>query len=382
MANSKVQILTKNINIVAFDVPYPADYGGVIDIYHKLIWLHKLGVKITLHCFQYGRKEAKELENICAKVYYYPRSKYKNPFIVSTPYIVLTRNNDELLSNLLKNNFPVLFEGLHTTFFLNHEKLKNRVKLVRTHNIEHDYYKNLELVESNFFKKYFFRNESDNLRTYENILSYASRILAISPADTAYLEEKYKRATMVSAFHSNDEVRIKLGKGNFILYHGNLGVGENNYAALYLVKEVFKYIQFPIIIAGNNPSKELKEACAQNSNITLKEHWNNSEIMDAIANAQLNVLPTFQGTGIKLKLLNALYIGRFCVVNPLMVNHTQLENTCEICPDNESMIAKINALIEIPFDQKDLEKRKELLSNCIYNNAKNAEILMGVLNFE
>ncbi len=374
--------MNRYINIVAFDVPYPADYGGVIDIYHKIRWLHALNVKVILHCFQYGRKEAKELETICEKVYYYPRSKYKNPFIGNVPYIILTRSNDELLSNLLQNNYPILFEGLHTTFFINNENLKNRVKLVRTHNIEHDYYKNLELVEPNFFKKYFFRNESDNLRTYENSLSYATQILAISPADTLYFEEKYKRATLVSAFHSNDKVDIKTGKGNFILYHGNLGVGENNFAALYLVKEVFKHLNFPIIIAGNNPSKELKQACAENSNITLKEQWSNAEIMNAIANAHINVLPTFQGTGIKLKLLNALYVGRFCVVNPLMVNHTQLETACTICTDSATMVDSIKALIEMPFTEEKIEQRKQLLEASNYNNKHNAETLLKVLNFE
>jgi len=29
-----MQKYNKRIHIVAFDIPYPADYGGVIDIYH------------------------------------------------------------------------------------------------------------------------------------------------------------------------------------------------------------------------------------------------------------------------------------------------------------------------------------------------------------
>ncbi len=371
--------MNKNIHIVAFDVPYPSDYGGVIDIYHKIRWLNKIGIQVTLHCFQYGRKEAKELEKISKTVYYYPRRKYKNPFIGSIPYIVLTRSNDELLVNLLKDKHPILFEGLHTTFFLNNKKLKSRVKLVRSHNIEHDYYKNLEKVESNFFKKYFFRNESDNLSTYESILSYASHILAISPSDMEYFQNKYKRAKLVSAFHANDNVVIKAGAGDFILYHGNLGIGENNFAALYLVREVFNKINFPIIIAGNNPSKELIEACAKNKNISLKANWNNSEIMNAISNAHINVLPTFQGTGIKLKLLNALFRGRFCVVNSLMVNKTGLESATEICDTSEQFVQKINTLLKEKFKQKDIDFRTQLIDNSIYNNKLNADNILETL---
>lgn len=371
--------MNKSLHIVAFDVPYPADYGGVIDIFHKLRWLHQMGIQITLHCFRYGRKEAPELNKLCKKVYYYPRSRYKNPFIGNTPYIVLTRNNEELLTNLLKNNAPILFEGLHSTFFLRHPKLKDRHKLVRTHNIEHDYYKNLELVESNFFKKYFFRNESDNLKHYEKILKWAQHTLAISSADAEYLNHKYHNTTLLPAFHANDTPEIKTGKGNFILYHGNLGVGENNFAALYLVREVLKHINFPVIIAGNNPGRELIAACEQNKHITLEDNWNNEQIMDAIANAQINILPTFQGTGIKLKLLNALYRGRHCVVNELMVAGTGVEDACTIAKDTKEMIEHIKQLIGKSFTDSDVAARTAILANCRYNNESNAKTLLALI---
>ncbi len=367
--------MNKLVNIVAFDIPYPADYGGVIDIYNKIRWLHKMGINIHLHCFQYGRKEAPELNKLCKKVYYYPRRKYRNPFIGRIPYIVMTRNNEELLTNLLKNNAPILFEGLHSTFFLKHPKLKDRIKLVRTHNIEHDYYKNLELVESNYFKKYFFRTESDNLKKYEKILQHAQHTLAISPADKTYLNHKYHNATLLPAFHQNDEVHIHNGKGEFILYHGNLGVGENNFAALYLVNEVFSQIYFPVIIAGNNASKELRFACSKYPHIQLKEDWDNEQIMQAIGDAQINVLPTFQGTGIKLKLLNSLYAGRHCVVNSLMVDHTGLESACHISKNSSDMINRIKELLTKPFGDADIKNRKKILLNSFFNNEANSLIL-------
>ena len=45
----------KRLHIVAFDVPFPANYGGAIDVFYKLKALHQLGIRITLHCFEYGR---------------------------------------------------------------------------------------------------------------------------------------------------------------------------------------------------------------------------------------------------------------------------------------------------------------------------------------
>lgn len=371
--------MKKHIHIVAFDVPYPADYGGVIDIFHKLRWLHKTGFNITLHCFQYGRLEAPELSQICKKIFYYKRSKYKNPFIGETPYIVSTRNNEELLKNLCKDNSPILFEGIHSTNFLNHPSLKERLKLVRNHNIEHEYYKNLEIVESNYFKKYFFRNESDKLKDYEKILKHASKVLAISPADHQYINKKYHNSILLPAFHGNDSTKILKGNGKFILYHGNLGVGENNFAALYLVNEVFSNIRIPCVIAGSNPSTELKKACEKQTHIKLVSDWNNDMIMDAVARAHINVLPTFQGTGIKLKLLNALYGGRFCIVNTTMVNNTTLEDACVIVNDSKEMIKEIEHYWKKPFNESEIQKRKEILENSIFDNAKNTATLAEIL---
>ena len=124
-------------------MPYPPNYGGVIDVYYKIKSLHQLGCEIILHCFDYGRGQQSELEKYCKQIFYYPRHKSIFKFLNSLPYIVSTRNDSELLKNLKQNNYPILFEGLHSCFFLNHNDLQDRFKVVRTHNIEHDYYLSL-----------------------------------------------------------------------------------------------------------------------------------------------------------------------------------------------------------------------------------------------
>ena len=55
----------QRLHIVSFDVPFPPNYGGVVDVFYKIRALHKLGVKIHLHCFEYGRGEQKELDKYC-----------------------------------------------------------------------------------------------------------------------------------------------------------------------------------------------------------------------------------------------------------------------------------------------------------------------------
>ena len=53
------------IHIISLNVPYPANYGGVIDVFYKIKSLHEAGVQIHLHCFDYGRGNQPELEKYC-----------------------------------------------------------------------------------------------------------------------------------------------------------------------------------------------------------------------------------------------------------------------------------------------------------------------------
>jgi len=152
------------LQLVAFNIPYPPDYGGVIDIYYKIKALAESGVSIYLHCFEYNRTQASELEKYCTKVFYY-RRKHGIRYQLSTkPYIVITRNNNQLLNNLSSNNYPILFEGLHTCLNLSNSLLKNHIKLVRTHNVEHEYYRNLRKAEPNIFRKLFLGMETCKLK--------------------------------------------------------------------------------------------------------------------------------------------------------------------------------------------------------------------------
>ena len=77
-----ITLIDKTLNIVCFDVPFPPNYGGVIDVFYKLKALNKQGLQIILHTFEYGRGEQKELEKYCKNICYYKRkTTIKNMFL-------------------------------------------------------------------------------------------------------------------------------------------------------------------------------------------------------------------------------------------------------------------------------------------------------------
>lgn len=148
--------MSHHLHIISFNVPFPPDYGGVMDVFYKIKALHDLDVKIHLHCFEYGRKEADALKLVCEEVYYYKREHSIIDFTSTTPYIVKTRKSDELLQRLSAEKYPILFEGLHTCYYLDRPELKDRVKAVRMHNVEWDYYRHLSKSESGMWRRFYF----------------------------------------------------------------------------------------------------------------------------------------------------------------------------------------------------------------------------------
>ena len=351
----------KHLHIVSFNVPYPADYGGVIDVFYRIKALSEAGVAIHLHCFQYGREKAEELEKLCASVNYYPRSRSLVYQFSCLPFIVKTRNAEALLDNLTADDFPILFEGLHSCYFLGHRKLAKRNKLVRCHNVEHHYYDGLAGKASNFKERFYFKLETGKLRRFEKILDHASHIVAISAADRDYFMSKYGKTLLMPPFHPGDEAQIKEGRGSFILYHGDLSTQENTEAVLFILKDIAPYINFPLKIVGKNPSLEILEKAAGIKHVEVIANPDHERMQQLVSDAQINLLPTFQATGFKLKLLNALFNGRFCVGTPQLVEGTGLEAACEIASDASGIKALLETLIKQDYSAAMIEKRKALL---------------------
>lgn len=375
------------LHIVSFNVPYPANYGGVIDVFYKLKALSEAGVRITLHCFEYGREEAPLLEQYCDKVFYYKRFTGIRHALSALPYIVKSRSHKALLNNLLADDSPILFEGLHSTFWLQHPDIQKRKILIRTHNIEHDYYSQLAKTESNLLKKNYFYIEARRLKRYETILNKAQHILAISPNDTAYFSAHYRPEThFIPAFHPYQEVTAQPGKGRYALYHGNLSVAENVKAAFFLIRYVFSYSPVPLVIAGRNPHRMIKKAAQDFPHISIVPNPTDTEMQKLLHEAHIHVLPTFQDTGLKLKLLAAIYSGRYCLTNSLMVNNTGLEPLCEIADTPKEFIDGIEHLFSKTLLKKQISERKKILGKkfSLFFHAKkilhlveNKEITIG-----
>ncbi len=361
--------MDKHLHIITHDVPYPADFGGVIDLFYKIKALHHQGIKIHLHCFTKKRPKQAELNKYCESVDYYPRNK-KISF--SLPFIVSSRISTTLLENLQKDDHPILLEGIHCSYLLYSNQLKNRKIILRLHNVEFEYYHHLAVHEKNILKKIYFAYESSLLKKYETAIATKAKIITVSTQDAKLYKEKLNAndAEYLPVFLPYTYASTHEGQGTFCLYHGNLSINENEEAAVWLLEHVFNNIDIPFVIAGKDPSKKLVSLAHQQQHTCLVENPADKDLQDMIAKAQINILPSFNNTGVKLKLLNALYNGRHCIVNKAGVEGSGVESLCTIADKADLMKQSVIKLYNQVYTSAENEARNALLHQ-LYNNDKN-----------
>lgn len=372
--------MADHLHIVSFDVPYPADYGGVVDVFYKIKALYELGVQVHLHCFEYGRGAQPELEKYCREVHYYPRQEGHKGFSLQLPYIVASRNDEQLWKRLNADDYPVLFEGVHCTYGLTSGAVKKKNVAIRLHNTEFEYYKHLGKWETSLVRKAYMRHESRLLKRYEEQLK-DYLLLAISQNDCANYRKQFKATNInyLPAFIPNNLVTCKSGKGTFALYHGNLSVAENEKTATWLLEKIFNdLVDVPFVIAGKNPSEKLIELAHKQPYTCMVANPSEAELNDLLQKAQLHVLPAMMQSGIKLKLLNALFKGRHVIANSEMMEGTGVEHACQLANNTTETKYQIYRLFHKEFTDEDVHLREDLLQTK-FNNKTNAQQLMHAL---
>ncbi len=367
------------VHVVSFAIPYPADYGGVQDVFHKIRWLKKSGVEVHLHAWAYhGRKLSPELEELCANVSLYKRTIDWADILKGLPYTVASRNSKELLRGLIKDNEPILFETLHTTRWIEHPAFFGRKLLFRESNVEHDYYRHLAKLESGFIKKAYLLEDARRLEEWERVLRSATTFLNVSLEDQIYFRKHFPEPIhdWIPPFTPFDEVNVGAGGGEFVLFHGNLAVQENAVVAFRLLDLWNNHTHLPpLIVAGRNPSSSLLSKAT--ARVSVVPNPSEAHLNDLISRAGWNLLFTPQPTGIKLKLLNVLFNGGRILANSKMVHGTALESVVTIVDDINSIPEYLNT---IPPELNDLEWEFRVKSTINYRNDNKVGKLFSHLN--
>ena len=155
-----------------------------------------------------------------------------------------------------------------------------------------------------------------------------------------------------------------------------LAVNENEEAAA--AEKVFSKIAIPFVIAGKDPSEQFADGPCQHEYL----HCGQSSRLrntDMIAKAHIHILPSLNNTGVKLKLLNALFNGRFCLVNQAAIaGYKNWRPYCHLAGSTTTFNKEIQELYETGFTEEETHRRQGL--QTVYNNEVNAQRLITFLS--
>ncbi len=371
-------MLKKPIHIISFDNPFPPDFGGVIDVFFKVKALHEIGFTIYLHCFYQDRNVVSdELKATTERVFLY--KKNRNPFFLFSkfPFPVVCRFREELTRNIASIDAPILFEGLHTTMILQKTNLANK-KFLRLHNIESNFYAGMSKNETNYFKKIAYHFASKKFIEYQKTIPNFDHTFSLSCFENDIVKSMTDSVSYIPVFHGNSIKTID-GFGKYALYHGDLRLADNKKAAKFLIKVFNKISDYQLIIASSNGKKLVEKKSKNQSNVTFFELQNDAQLNNLFLNAHINVMLSFQKSGTKLKVINALFKSRFCLINHNMVDDEQVLNLCELANSKEEFISKINQLKLKSFQESE---RRNLVLESVLSDIDNAKKIEKIIGYE
>jgi hypothetical protein len=364
---------TPDLHIVAFAVPYPPDYGGAIDVWNRVRALHNEGVKVALHCFLYGNfLPQPSINPYVQEVHYYPRSIWPVLFTRGQPFGVTSRKSKALFARLQLDKAPILFEGVQTTAW--RSDLRDRKIFLRAHNVEHQYYKRLAKY-SYGLTSMMFNRESQCLEEYEiNTVSAYDAVFTISPGDQAWYEELGGNAEFVPPFHGLTEVTSEPGRGEYVLYQGDISIDINQEAILEILRTVTFTPEMPLVIAGKSGDSSFESKLTSFANIRRQSNVSQDIMSDIVRKAQVILIHSLHPEGMKLKLFPALYRGRFVAANPYSRTETSLDDALHMYTP-ETLPDVLNVLFNQPFTQEEVVMRQFILSTQPSDQEKARQII-------
>lgn len=319
--------------------PWPADSGGAFATLGLIKGLAERGNNITIVTL-YSQKHpfaqnsltmmpgVESIIPVYADSFVRPVKLLINSLFSDKPYSIerfRTGDFEKRISTLKGTLFDLaIFEGLKTTIYFDIiRKLNVRRLIYRPHNVESLIWKQLAADEKNRLKRAYFKSLSERIRkTEREIYNRADAIAAMTENDLNWFKnpETAKPSTVInpgiplpSPADRNQELP------GSVAWIGSLDWEPNIRGVEWFVKKVWPKVteQNPSAvfhIAGRNPQKSLSGKL-QGNNILFSGPVHSSALF--LADKSVIVSPLFAGSGIRIKILEAMSLGKPVVATPV-----------------------------------------------------------------
>jgi glycosyltransferase involved in cell wall biosynthesis len=223
-------------------------------------------------------------------------------------------NKNLVTEYAIKNKIDTIYlETPYAAELINIERIKkNGIKLITIeHNVEFLFLKD---CLAKFGK--FAWLELRRAKQYEQyIVNHSDLVIGISPLDVTILKNEFniENIRYVPTYLEKKNVFWRNNESNYIIFSGTLSFYPNYHGIKWFLKNVFiKYAdQYPNIclkITGR-VDRKIQEEFSKYLNVEFTGFLSNKDLEKMFVNALFSVVPIIKGSGIKMKLLEALSYG-------------------------------------------------------------------------
>lgn len=253
---------------------------------------------------------------------------------------------------------------LPLTTYIN--EFENLPKILVNHNVESIRLYRWFKTEPNPIKKAYLGFQWLKLKTFErSAMNKFDGCVVVSEIDRELL---LKMGVSSKIFVVPNGTNTKFFKpsdgkvvGNSVLWIGHMDVHTNKDAVLYFWKEIYpilkkKYPEVKMTFVGTAPPKEIADAAQKDGHIEATGFVN--DIRPYIDEAAVMVVPIRIGSGTRLKILDAMAMGKAIVSTSVGCEGINVSNGKDILigDDPEDFANKIVELLNNPDMRTNLEK--------------------------
>ena len=325
-------------------VPWPLNDGGNIAIHSHTQTFIDAGHQVFLYCLnaakhKINKEEALAAYNNATVVIEDIDTSIKpvaalNALINNTSYNVsrfYSKAFESKLAQLLKkeNIDVVQFEGTFTGPYVNIVKENsNALVSVRMHNAEFEIWSRLASNTRLPLKRWYLQKLSTQLKTYEAaLLNKVDTVVTLSPFDL----EKFKTLSNHPTYY-NLPAAVDLDRWQYKptaqidnWYHlGNMEWHANKEAVNWLVKDIHPLISqisgFKLHLAGRNIKPEDYQLPL------IKTYQEVSDAVDFVSSKDVCIVPLKSGSGIRIKILEAMAAGKLVISTTVGAQGIEYEN--------------------------------------------------------
>lgn len=267
----------------------------------------------------------------------YHISRFKNEKIIEKIKSVIHQKKIDFIF------FESIFCGIYAKEI---KELSSATQVLRAHNVEHLIWRKLALNSKNPLKKWYLNHLSKTLQDFEEeFVAKMDQVFSIAPSDQLFFKTTNNQSNYIPV--SMEVSSVRKPKAKKISFLGAYNWMPNKEAILWFTNEVWPEI------AKLNPTTEFHIAGSYSEEIAELKNIEGIELHGFVNSSQefmkehgIFIAPILSGSGVKMKVLEAMSHGVPCVLSTHAAEGLNLPEIIPICKNKEAFIEKVSLLLQ------------------------------------